>query len=159
MKKKTNAMALALAFTMVAAVAKGVPSPNTYHGVTNDWYNANFSNVLELAEARLAANSNDIVGVTLKLGYDVSFGDIATLSNSVARFIDVADTVCAPSFSNEYWAVRSEEIRFRDVFIPTLTPAAVEAERHKALLPHKPIPERRYLMLLWRDGLWTPLGE
>ena len=66
-----------------------------------------------------------------------------------------------PDFAEEaeYWAVRSEEIRFRDVFIPTLTPAAVEAERHKALLPHKPIPERRYLMLLWRDGLWTPLGE
>ncbi len=152
MKTKLTTMAAAVAFA--ASIALATPSDNTFHAVTNDWYNANFSNVLELAEARLATNANDIVGVTLKRGYHIAFGDITALSNAVVRFIDVADTVTAPSFSNTYWQIRAGEIQLRDVVLPMFTQQMLDADAQKARLPHKKIPDYLYLKLLWDDGCW-----
>ncbi len=151
---KTSVKSIIAATAMAVNSAWATPSPNTYHGVTNDWYNANFSNVLERADLRLAANSNDIVGVTLKVAYHMTYGDLNSYSNSVARFIQVADTVTAPSFSNLYWAVRSEEIRYRDEYLPTRTQQLFEQGLPKAQLPHMQIPEDIYLKLLWDDGQW-----
>ncbi len=153
-KVKSTAKSLTFAAIMATCTTWATPSPNTYHGVTNDWYNANFSNVLERAELRLASNSNDIVGVTLKRSYHIAFGDINALSNSVIRFIQVADTVPAPSFSNEYWTIRPQEIILRDQVLPLFTQQMIDTDLPKARLPHKPIPDRRYLKALWDDGQW-----
>ena len=72
MDRKTTTLCVMAA---LATVALASPTENTYHAVTNDWYNANFSNVLELAESRLAANTNDLVGAYLKLSWDICFSD------------------------------------------------------------------------------------
>lgn len=151
---RTIAKAVALAGMFAARSLLATPSPNSYHGVTNDWYNANFSNVLELAELRLATNANDIVGLTLKRSYHVSFGDINTFSNSVVRFIQVADTVTAPAFSNMYWQLRPQEIMLRDQVLPMFSQEMIEEDLPKARLPNKPIPEKPYLKALWDDGQW-----
>ena len=90
---------LAALFTMAGAVAAAAPSQDSYHAVTNDWYNGNFSNVLELSSARLAANTNDLVGAYLKLSWDICFADIPTLSNSVTRAIALSDAVTNAAFS------------------------------------------------------------
>ena len=76
----TAAMALALALS-----ARAVPTENTFAAVTNDWYVGKWTNVLELAQTRLAANSNDLVGAHLVVSYDVLFSDIPAISNSSRR--------------------------------------------------------------------------
>lgn len=50
------------------------PSEDSYAAVTNDWYQGNFSNVYELAQTRLAANSNDVVAAYLLHDWDMAFG-------------------------------------------------------------------------------------
>ena len=80
MKVKTAMLAALL--TMVGAAAMAVPSQDSYHAVTNDWYNGNFSNVLELASSRLAANTNDLVGTYLKLSWDVCFAGMSASPTS-----------------------------------------------------------------------------
>ena len=78
--KTLAAAAMALA---TALSAYAVPTENTFTAVTNDWYVGRWANVLELAQTRLAANSNDLVGAHLVVSYDVLFSDIPAISNSV----------------------------------------------------------------------------
>lgn len=130
------------------------PSANTYHAVTNDWYNGNFSNVLQLAELRLSSNSNDVVGAYLKLSWDVSFSDIPTLSNSVSRTIALSDAVTNVAFSNDFQRLRPAMVAFRDELLPQMTEAMRQADLPKASLPHKSIPENRWLRILWEENLW-----
>ena len=63
---KTTIVSLVL--TMAATVS-AVPTTNTYVAVTNDWYNGNWSNVYELAQARFVANSNDLVAANIMVDY------------------------------------------------------------------------------------------
>ena len=149
-RKITTLCTMALSATVTFAS----PSENTYHAVTNDWYNANFSNVLELAESRLAANTNDLVGVYLKLSWDICFSDASTLSNSVTRVLDIGDTVQNAAFSNEYCRLRPMIVSFRDDVLPMYTEEVRQQELVRSTQPHKPIPERKWLKLLWDENLW-----
>ena len=149
-RKRTTLCAMAA----LATVALASPTENTYHAVTNDWYNANFSNVLELAESRLAANTNDLVGAYLKLSWDICFSDASTLSNSVTRVLDIGDTVQNAAFSNEFWRLRPMTVSFRDDILPMYTEEVRQQEQVRSMQPHKPIPERKWLKLLWDENLW-----
>ena len=149
-RKITTLCTMALSATVTFAS----PSENTYHAVTNDWYNANFSNVLELAESRLAANTNDLVGAYLKLSWDICFSDASTLSNSVTRVLDIGDTVQNAAFSNEFWRLRPMTVSFRDDILPMYTEEVRQQEQVRSMQPHKPIPERKWLKLLWDENLW-----
>lgn len=149
-RKRTTLCAMAA----LATVALASPTENTYHAVTNDWYNANFSNVLELAESRLAANTNDLVGAYLKLSWDICFSDASTLSNSVTRVLALGDTVQNAAFSNEYWRLRPMTVSFRDDILPMYTEEVRQQELVRSTQPHKPIPERKWLKLLWDENLW-----
>ena len=124
-------MAILGVMVFSAAIILASPSENTYHAVTNDWYNANFSNVLELAESRLAANTNDLVGAYLKLSWDICFSDASTLSNSVTRVLDIGDTVQNAAFSNEYWRLRPMIVSFRDDILPMYTEEVRQQEQPK----------------------------
>ena len=151
MDRKTTTLCV---MTALATVALASPTENTYHAVTNDWYNANFSNVLELAELRLAANTNDLVGAYLKLSWDICFSDASTLSNSVTRVLDIGDTVQNAAFSNEFWRLRPMTVSFRDDILPMYTEEVRQQEQVRSMQPHKPIPERKWLKLLWDENLW-----
>lgn len=151
MDRKTTTLC---AMAALATVALASPTENTYHAVTNDWYNANFSNVLELAESRLAANTNDLVGAYLKLSWDICFSDASTLSNSVTRVLSIGDTEQNAAFSNEYWRLRPMTVSFRDDILPMYTEEVRQQEQVRSMQPHKPIPERKWLKLLWDENLW-----
>ena len=60
MNNKTTAILSALA-ALAAATLCATPSSNTVEAVTQDWKQGNYSNVYELAQARFASNSNDLV--------------------------------------------------------------------------------------------------
>ena len=66
--------------------------------VTNEWYQCRRENVLRVATERLATNENDVVGLLLKLEYDMAFADNATFTNSVERFRTAARGVSTPAF-------------------------------------------------------------
>ena len=153
-----KAAMLAAVLSMSVAAAVAAPSADNYASVTNDWYNGNFSNVLELASSRLAANTNDLVGTYLKLSWDVCFADIPTLSNSVTRAIALSDAETNAAFSNDFQRLRPVMVAFRDQVLPNVTDEMRLAELPKASLPHKPTPEKRWLRLLWDNGMWLPMN-
>ena len=54
-------------FTLIVGVGTVVQAKNNFYAnVTNLWYQGYKSNVLNIANARLAANTNDIAGLILK---------------------------------------------------------------------------------------------
>ena len=146
---------VASVFAIVAGLSLAAPSSNNFHSVTNDWYNGNFSNVYELAQMRLTANTNDLVGAYLMLEWDTCFSDFSAMSQSVARLIRSADGITEPpSFTNHYMRMRNAYIYFRDEFLPA------QADSERVLEQHKDRSYRTHLLcsktleLLWEVNLW-----
>ena len=77
-----------------------------YANVTNEWFLGRQTNVLALANQRLASNTNDMAGLLMKASYDFDFADANTLSNSLVRVLSVGETISTPSFTNAYRLVR-----------------------------------------------------
>ena len=150
-------MKIAITFALTVAqafMADAMPTENTYHAVTNDWYNGNWTNVYELAQARLAANSNDLVAANIIVSYDVLFSDIGAMSNSVTRLIDAMDQSSAPALTNLHSRLRPAWVYFRDQFLPYQTAADLQQQHEKSYITHKPIDCDFVLKAIWDNGLW-----
>ena len=145
----TFALTVALAFT-----ADATPTENTYAAVTNDWYNGNWTNVLELAQIRRAANSNDLVAANIIVSYDVLFSDVGAMSNSVTRLIVGMDQSSAPALTNLHSRLRPGWVYFRDQFLPYQTAADLQQQHEKSYITHKPIDCDFVLKAIWDNGLW-----
>ncbi len=143
----------------VAAISSGLalfatPTTDNYHSVTNDWYNGNYSNVLELANLRLAANSNDMVAVHLKVEYAMGFGSITDISNEVSRMMAVCDAATAPAYTNMYQKVRPGWVYFMNERLPAYTAEQIAEEHQKASQPHQKMMMELPLRILDEAGLW-----
>ena len=100
MKQEMTPVALIAAFLAVACQARA--QSDLYATVTNLWWNGPKTNILAIAEERLAANTNDIVGIVLKTEYDISFSPATVLSNSFRRVLSVGALVDTPAFAAAY---------------------------------------------------------
>ena len=148
-------IAITVALTVAQAfMADAMPTENTYHAVTNDWYNGNWTNVYELAQARLAVNSNDLVAANIIVSYDVLFSDIGAMSNSVTRLIDAMDQSSAPALTNLNSRLRPGWVYFRDQFLPYQTAADLQQQHEKSYITHKPLDCDFVLKAIWDNGLW-----
>ena len=92
--------AIAATVLSLSALAHAAPSADNYASVTNDWYQGNWTNVFELAQQRLAANTNDLVASHLMVSYDILFSDYQAMSNSIQRLVCALDSVSEPSLTN-----------------------------------------------------------
>ena len=110
--------------TIVAAIAIAsnafaqTNSPiDNFSVVTNLWYNGYKSNVLAIAEQRLAANSNDLAGLILKMEYNLEFCNDACFSNDIFRILTAAGTITNGMFRQNYPTM---ELQIRSAPILTL---------------------------------------
>lgn len=86
---------------LVAALAAEA-SPY-FANVTNEWRQGRQTNVLAMAERRLASNTNDIAGLLMKASYDFDFASAPVLSNTLARVLSAGSAVMTPAFTNGFW--------------------------------------------------------
>lgn len=152
MKNTIAAIALSL-----SAFAWATPSGDNYAAVTNDWYQGNWTNVYELAQKRLAANTNDLVASHLMVSYDILFSDYQAMSNSIQRLVRALDSVSEPSLTNLCANLRSGWVYYLDEFLPQQTEAILQEQRAKSQIPHKPLDCDFILEQISETGLWTPL--
>ena len=134
------------------------PPVDNFALVTNLWYQGYKTNVLAIAEQRLAANSNDLAGLVLKMEYDFSFLNFSNISNNMLAVVHAVQAISNDNshvFSNAHEITNeltSVLLLLRDVYRPT--PAEVEQDRAKAFLPHKRMTFEDYLKWLHDDGLF-----
>lgn len=154
MKNIIAAMALSL-----SAFAHATPSADNYASVTNDWYQGNWTNVYELAQQRLAANTNDLVASHLVVSYDILFSDYQAMSNSIQRLVRALDSVSEPSLTNLCSSLRSGWVYYLEEFLPQQTEAVLQEQRAKSQITHKPLDCDFILEQVAEKGLWTPLQQ
>lgn len=65
--------------------------------LTNSWASCR-SNVLVEANARMATNSNDIVGAILRLEWDMAYGNNMSYSNAYARVVSIGEGISNSHF-------------------------------------------------------------
>ena len=102
-----------------------------FNTITNLWYTGHQTNVLQMAEARLARNTNDIAGILMKASWDFAFSDAETLSNSLVRIRSVGGQVVTPAFTNAF-VLTQFDLDSTFSILPRLTPAQLAIDRVKA---------------------------
>ena len=126
-----------------------------YSTVTNLWWNGYKTNVLAIAESRLEANTNDIVGIMLKLEYYFSFTYRDDFTNNIPKAIEVAAKVHTPNFSAVFDDF-VETMTELETFIREnpLSESDLQRERAKGSIAHKRMNFRCYLKALDDDGFF-----
>ena len=128
---------------------------NFYTNVTNLWYQGYKTNVLNIANARLAVNTNDIAGLILKAEYQFEFLEIGAISNAWLRVIQAGDTITTTNFVKEWQENKSREdiLDLLDVIAENpLTPQQIQIDKLKALINEKPLPNADLIEALQKDG-------
>jgi hypothetical protein len=139
---------------MVATRSIGLAQTNFHTNVTNLWYQGYKSNVLEIANARLTVNSNDIAGLILQAEYHFEFLEVGAISNAYLRVIQVGDTITTTNFVKEWQERKSREdiLDLLDVIAENpLTPQQIQADKLKALINEKPLPNADLIEALQKD--------
>jgi hypothetical protein len=139
---------------MVVNESNGLAQTNFYTNVTNLWYQGYKSNVLNIATARLAANTNDIAGLILKAEYHLAFCEDAAISNAYLRVIQVGDTITTTNFV-KCWQKEGGRQDYLDILDymaeKPLTPQQIQTERLKGLINEKPLPDAYLIEALQKD--------
>jgi hypothetical protein len=149
MKKWTMLLILATCVCSVQA------QTNFYTTVTNSWYQGDKSNVFVMAESRLAQNTNDIAGLILKLECQFAWLDLAQLSNSVLRVIQVGDTITSTNFVQKFQIERQELLDDLELLKTYPTPEGLPTERQKGNISQKELPTFLF-DALYKDGYFNP---
>ena len=153
MRKLTASVMLLMA---ACATAQTNAPIDNFALVTNLWWNGYKTNVLQIAEQRLAINSNDIVGLILKLEYDVEFINLQLISNSVFSVAQCGRTISTPLFSQRL-SQREEDLEEILDLVAIYPMEEYESDKAKAFLPGKRMLFEEDLLAACLDGLATNL--
>lgn len=96
-----NTRVLALAFGLTAVVCVEAQT-NYYQQISAMWFAGNKQGVLDIANQRLAQNTNDIAGLLLRLEYEIEFLQLNNMTNSMARVLDAGSSYAGTNFAQVY---------------------------------------------------------
>ena len=148
-------LVIAIAIAANAFAQTNAPIDN-FSVVTNLWYNGYKSNVLAMAEQRLAANSNDLAGLVMMMEYNLEYSNDSCLSNDIFRVLSVAETTTNSMISANFLEMKEILQDFLDFLKNDYHPteAELQEEKAKANIIHKHMTYERYLKWLNDDGLF-----
>ena len=147
MIKPTHLCTLALGLALTPVLQA---SPY-FTNVTNEWWQGRQTNVLAMAEARLASNTNDIAGLLMKASYDFDFSSSTTLSNTLVRVLSVGETVTSHTFTNVFRLTRLD-IRGTFITLSKETPEKHASDMLKVMGAGHPMAYSIELEALDKDG-------
>lgn len=142
---------------MVACATAQTNAPvDNFTLVTNLWWNGYKTNVLQIAEQRLAANSNDLAGLILKLEYDIAFMNTTALSNDVNAIEQVACLHSEEAFNTvkPLFSFALTNILDFLAYGLNLSDEEILLERQKGFINAKPFQYEPVLNALHNDGLF-----
>ena len=152
-----NMVSLAFLFLVATArVMADAPSLGDFTTVTNLWYEGHKSNVLAIAEQRLAINSNDLAGLIIRMDYNTAFLNADCFSNDIAAVMSAANIASGAHLNQVkpllfFSLTNTLEYLSKDF---RLTADQLAAERQKGFIPGKPMENEDVLEALHDDGLF-----
>ncbi len=139
------------------ALSVGINAQTNYYSlVTNLWYLGAHTSVVELAQHRLAANTNDIAGLITMAGYDLVYSCNDAYSNVVPHVLSSASNVTSTAFHGGLSFLTFSLTESLD-FLTTYHPTQEEQldDLRKAALPGKFFIYEEPLRLLDEDGYFA----
>ncbi len=119
--------------------------------VSSLWYSGQKSNVLSIAEQRLQQNTNDIVGLILKMEYEIEFLQLNQATNTMERVLQVGSSITSCNFAVCYPKLAGS-INHLKTMIPLYPPDELAADQGKWNISGKPLPSKDILKALQNDG-------
>ena len=148
-------LVIAIAIAANAFAQTNAPIDN-FSVVTNLWYNGYKSNVLAIAEQRLAVNSNDLAGLILKMEFNLATNNVECFSNDIFSVLELLPHVSGENIRLEIPRLQSDLLAtlsfLADEYRPTHE--EIELDRAKFLIIHKPMTYEIPLKALHDDGLF-----
>ena len=93
-----------------------------------------------------------MAGLLLKMHYETEFVQLAQISNTADRVVQVGATITTPKFSEVYPVVVESANYWKKVASEYYPPEEREADRAKGNLPEKPLAVEFILDALREDG-------
>ena len=117
----------------------GASASPYFDNITNLWYTAQHSNVLAIANQRLAANTNDVAGWFMRASYDFVYADASTQSNSLDRVLAVYLSINTPAYRQSCFLLDADVVGIKR-WLSHETPAqhaeTLEKGSRPGRLPH-----------------------
>lgn len=153
---KLPALALATVLALPAIAQTNAPPVDNFTIVTNLWYQGYKTNVLQIAEQRLAVNSNDLAGLVLKMEYDFEFINTTSISNDVLSVIATTMRTTNANIAAHRIEIRDDLQDFLSFLENDYRPSAteIEGDKAKANIIHQRMTYEDYLKWLHDDGLF-----
>ena len=116
------------------------------------WLEGRKQEVYCIATNRLAANTNDLAGLVIKMSYELAFSDFGNYTNTLLRLITVGGGISTTNFASLYPGLELE-CSGMSQFLSTVTPNDVALWLQKSSITNKPMTYRRFLKAIEDDGL------
>ena len=123
-------------------------------GIANLWLRGDKTRVLQIAEQRLARNSEDMVGLLLKHEYQETFLLVPEIYTTLDQVDAAARRISSPHFAKLRSLVLASTESNRRV-LARLSPEQLDAERPKGAVPNKPLASIELIEALEADGYVT----
>jgi hypothetical protein len=119
--------------------------------VSDLWLRGEKARVLQIAEARLAKNDNDIVGLLLKREYQGAFSQVPEIYSTLDRLQSVANATSGDHFA-PLRSLLIADIQGSRVVFRRLSEERLIGERPKGAMRNKPLPCLEIIEALEADG-------
>ena len=124
---------------------------NFYEQVKTMWFNGNKQGVLDIANQRLAVNSNDIAGLLLRCEYEGENLLFDAATNTMARIIELIPTFNGTNFAAEIpWL--EEDYEVMKIIITNYPPEEYLSDLAKTNALGKTMACDDYIKALQADG-------
>lgn len=147
MKTMRNMLCLAV----VGLPLAGAAQTGFYANVSGMWLEGRKSEVYQMAQQRLAADTNDVAGLCLKMEYEVAFLDFANVSNTMVRFLQQGAAVTSEHFAAQFPFVQ-EDVSHLLALLPEYPPERIAEDRLKGAITNKPLIWGTCIEALEEDG-------
>lgn len=131
--------------------AVGMAGAGFYANVPGMWLDGRKAEVYEMAQQRLAADTNDVAGLCLKMEYEVAFLDFANVSNTMVRFLQQGAAVTSEHFAAQFPFVQ-EDVSHLLALLPEYPPERIAEDRLKGAITNKPLIWGTCIEALEEDG-------
>ena len=157
MNRTLATVCLAGAIACQVHAQTNIPSAGNFALVTNLWYNGFKSNVLAIAEQRLAANSNDLAGLIIRMDFNSEFANEECYSNDINAVLSSAASITNAhckrvlpllvlDLTNQFALLATE--------YHLLSAEEKQQDKQKGFINGKPMEDEDVLKALHDDGLF-----
>ena len=127
-------------------------APSFSQDIETLWLQGHKEKIAEIAQQRLNLDPGDIVGLLLKLEYEIAFVKTDDIPATMARIEQAGNKITSPNFKEAWPEAQSLIVAFREV-LKHYTKKQIDIDRKKTSIPGKPLLFLFLLEAAEQDGL------